>query len=40
MLVEMPHLKDISATFLPELSQKWWKTDYFPEFNISLKATK
>ena len=25
----MPHLNKLSAKFLPDLGQKWQKTDYF-----------
>ena len=34
----MPHLKDIMAKFLPNLGQKWQKTDSFQEFYHSLVA--
>ena len=31
----MPHVKDVRAKFLPDLGQKWQKTDYFQEFHFS-----
>ena len=31
----MPHFKDVRAKILPNLGQKWQKTDYFQEFHFS-----
>ena len=36
----MSHLKDVRAKFLPNLGQKWQKTDYFQEFHFSLSVLK
>ena len=30
----MTHLKDVRATFLPDLAQNGKKNDYFQEFNF------
>ena len=29
MQQEMAHLKDVKAKYLPDVGQKWQKTDYF-----------
>ena len=31
----MPYVKDVRAKFLPDLGQKWQKTDYFQGFYFS-----
>ena len=31
----MPYLKDAMAKFLPDLGQKWQKTNYFQKFHFS-----
>ena len=36
----MSHLRDVRAKFLPDLRQKWQKTDYFQEFHCSLSVLK